>query len=255
MGDPRYQPGVLPFVHALREGTFHYDSLVELLVSILHSAPEGHVLSLGCGTCSIEARLAERGFRVRGIDLDPSALAVGRKVCAERSVEVELELGDAFSLALSEKFAAILVMYPEFPLEGLRAIAARHLASLREGGVFIATIFSSSVGGPSRAWFLDMLEVGKESVVCLSEYRRRDSWLRGKEVYLTCSRGGETQLLVDSTDLELETHPDESFAAAGPRWNLTGLEVERAIPLTQSPAGAPPPLCRETLVVWRKPCQ
>ncbi|MGH3745342.1 MAG: class I SAM-dependent methyltransferase [Mycobacteriales bacterium] len=43
------------------------------------AAPRAHILDAGCGTGRVAIRLAQRGFHVDGVDLDPSMLAVAQR--------------------------------------------------------------------------------------------------------------------------------------------------------------------------------
>ena len=53
-----------------------------------------HALEYGCGTGPGACYLAERGFQVTGIDLDPVAIALARREATARGLAVHYEIGD-----------------------------------------------------------------------------------------------------------------------------------------------------------------
>lgn len=68
----------------------------------------GSVLDIGCGTGEHAIHLAELGYRVRGVDLSPAAIAQARATAASRQVPVEFTVADALSLDMVECFDTIL---------------------------------------------------------------------------------------------------------------------------------------------------
>ncbi|MGB2875971.1 MAG: THUMP domain-containing class I SAM-dependent methyltransferase [Gaiellaceae bacterium] len=86
---------------ASRPGSLH-PPLARAL-SLLAGLWRGAVLMdpfCGSGTIPIEAKLACRELRVRGLDLDPEAVAAARRNAAAANVEVELAVADAADLAV-----------------------------------------------------------------------------------------------------------------------------------------------------------
>jgi SAM-dependent methyltransferase len=55
---------------------------------------KGRVLDLACGSGRAAVWLAERGYRVVGVDWQPEALALGRRLAASRRVSVAWRLSD-----------------------------------------------------------------------------------------------------------------------------------------------------------------
>ena len=69
----------------------------------------GSVLDIGCGTGENTMLLASRGLHVLGVDWATSAVEIARAKAAERSLEVEFDVGDALRLdALGRSFDTIL---------------------------------------------------------------------------------------------------------------------------------------------------
>jgi SAM-dependent methyltransferase len=91
-------------------------------------APSGvAVLDAGCGTGRVGQRLAELGYDVVGVDLDPEMIAVAR----ERAPHVEWRVGDLVTLDLGRTFDVVVCagnVVPFVPAavlpEALESIAA-----------------------------------------------------------------------------------------------------------------------------------
>lgn len=74
--------------------------------------PPARVLDAGCGTGRIAVRLAELGYDVVGLDVDPSMLAVA----AADAPELDWRLGDLVSFDLVECFDLVLLAGNILPL-------------------------------------------------------------------------------------------------------------------------------------------
>jgi SAM-dependent methyltransferase len=66
--------------------------------------PPASVLDVGCGTGSLALRLAERGYRVTGIDFSPAMIESAR--AKDRNGQVDWRTGDVTALALGLDFDA-----------------------------------------------------------------------------------------------------------------------------------------------------
>ncbi|MGN7456022.1 methyltransferase domain-containing protein [Paenibacillus pasadenensis] len=57
---------------------------------LLNSLPDGSsVLDVGCGTGRISVYLAERGYRVKGIDVSEGLLSVAREISKKRNLDID----------------------------------------------------------------------------------------------------------------------------------------------------------------------
>jgi 2-polyprenyl-3-methyl-5-hydroxy-6-metoxy-1,4-benzoquinol methylase len=68
------------------------------LPQLRFSSPHPTVLELGCGTGPGACFLAERGFRVKGIDLIPLAIEIAREQSAARGLEIRYQVMDVTQL-------------------------------------------------------------------------------------------------------------------------------------------------------------
>jgi SAM-dependent methyltransferase len=59
---------------------------------------EPRALEYGCGTGPGACYLAEHGFQVMGIDLNPTAIAIARREAAKRSLKIDYTIGDVCAL-------------------------------------------------------------------------------------------------------------------------------------------------------------
>lgn len=101
---------------------------VEGVVRLAGLRRGARVLDLCCGAGRHAALLAERGFRVTGLDIKPDLLAAAREAAARRGAELELVRGDARRPRWSRCFDAVLNLFTSF---GYFATESEDLALLR----------------------------------------------------------------------------------------------------------------------------
>ena len=86
--------------------------LEEVLPKLEFPAPKPMALEIGCGTGPGACFLAERGYRVRGIDIDPLAVEMAAEFAAERNLSIQYEVQDACNLpAGGEEYDLIVDSY------------------------------------------------------------------------------------------------------------------------------------------------
>jgi 2-polyprenyl-3-methyl-5-hydroxy-6-metoxy-1,4-benzoquinol methylase len=87
---------------------------VETIVELLELEPGSEILDCPCGHGRIANALAERGFRVTGIDSSEFFLDRAREAAAERGVEVEYVQGDMRALPWQGRFDALVNWFTSF---------------------------------------------------------------------------------------------------------------------------------------------
>jgi SAM-dependent methyltransferase len=98
--------------------------------------PPARVLDAGCGTGRVAIRLAEQGYAVVGVDIDPTMLREAR----DDAPELDWRVGDLAELDTGQLFDVVLVAGNTIPLlePGTLPGTARHLAAqLDEDGLLV----------------------------------------------------------------------------------------------------------------------
>lgn len=72
-----------------------YEPPDALFLSIAAGLDPGHALDIGCGAGGLVAALAERGWKVTGLDIAETAIEASRAVLEQRGVTAELEVANA----------------------------------------------------------------------------------------------------------------------------------------------------------------
>lgn len=106
---------------------------------ITRHAPQARtLLNLGCGTGRHDALLAQRGYRVAGVDLSEQMLKVARQ---QSEPGLEYHQGDARTIRLGQTFDVVTalfhVMSYQTSNEDLLAVLATAAAHLRPGGLLV----------------------------------------------------------------------------------------------------------------------
>jgi SAM-dependent methyltransferase len=119
--------------------------------------PVETVLDIACGTGPHLIRLAERGYRMSGLDLSPENIEFLRERAARKGLDVTLHVGDMTRFRLPKPVdAAICMQDSQGHLLTNEAILA-HLRSvrraLRTGGLYVFDRYMcSSWTEPARRW-------------------------------------------------------------------------------------------------------
>jgi len=116
----------------------------------LTAAADGPLLDVGAGTGRTSLDLARRGVEITALDVEEALLAeLARRARAER-LAVSTLLADARELAVSARFAAIIVPMQTIQLlggaRGRGRFLARVRAHLRPGGLFAAALADALEG-------------------------------------------------------------------------------------------------------------
>jgi SAM-dependent methyltransferase len=95
-------------------GDKDYDAECDLLEEVFRrfaGFPIRTVLDLGCGSGSHAIRLAQRGFKVVGVDRSPAMLAAAKAKAASHDLPISLHEGDIRRLDLQQQFDAVVMMF------------------------------------------------------------------------------------------------------------------------------------------------
>lgn len=148
------------------------------------------VLDLGCGTGRVSVRLARRGHRVTGIDLEPAFLEETARRAQAWKVELDTVAADARSFDLGRRFDLVLAPMQlvqlfhgsEERLDMLRAVAAH----LRPGGLFAAALMD-----------LDGEAMGHEYTPPGPDMRDVDGWVYSSQPVAVRPLEGGTAISLD----------------------------------------------------------
>jgi SAM-dependent methyltransferase len=104
--------------------------------------PSGDVLDVGCGYGRIAIPLAQRGYRVTGIDVSPQMLRAARREARARAVAITFDEGSMTALPYPDAaFDTCICLWSAFnellePDEQIQALREMH-GVLRRGGVAV----------------------------------------------------------------------------------------------------------------------
>lgn len=125
------------------------------LVAEVSDLPADRALDLACGEGRNAVWLAERGWRVTGVDYSSVAIAKARTRAAPLGDAVELVCADLLDYRPEPgAYDLVLVLYLQIPEEERRLVLSRAAAALAPAGTFLLvghdlTNLADGVGGPS----------------------------------------------------------------------------------------------------------
>lgn len=191
--------------------TQNTDFEVDFLVEELNLPSGARILDVGCGVGRHSVPLAQRGYRVTGLDLSAGMLAQARAAAEEAGVEVEWVQADASKFCLEPIFQAALCLCEgsfgllgagddpvEHPLSILRHIAA----SLVPGAPFVLNALNgmrkirqaTDEEIASGAWdpmlMVERMQVTYESLVGSKSLEIRERTFIPTEVMALCRWAG-----------------------------------------------------------------
>lgn len=149
-----YDPILLPIF-----GVYYASTIRRILDALAAEAPGREALDLGCGTGGVTVELAERGFRVRGIDHSAAMLELAERKVRERGAagNVELLTGDVRSLPFPDgEFDVVTCQGVLHHLTDLNAPVREISRVLRPGGLFYIAEPCEGSTPAHRAWMRAM---------------------------------------------------------------------------------------------------
>jgi SAM-dependent methyltransferase len=119
--------------------------------------PVRRVMDIACGTGPHLVRLAERGYRMTGLDLSPKNIAFLRERLVAKGLDAELIVGDMTDFRLPRPVDAAICMQDSQGHLLTNAQLLAHLRSvaraLRPGGLYVFDRYmASSWTNPARSW-------------------------------------------------------------------------------------------------------
>lgn len=123
------------------------------LVAEAEALEPGAALDLACGEGRNALWLAERGWRVAGIDFSPVAVEKARRIAERRGVAADFRVGDVLELDDAAAYDLVLVFYLQLPAEEMRRAVAAAARAVAPGGTFLlvghdARNLTEGWGGP-----------------------------------------------------------------------------------------------------------
>jgi SAM-dependent methyltransferase len=129
----------------------------ELLTAEVEGLAPGRALDLACGAGRNAVWLAQRGWRVTGVDFSDVALQAARDLAAASRVEVEWVEADAVTwIPPRRAFDLVTVLYLQLPPHDRRAALAHAADAVRPGGTLLVLghdllNLTEGWGGPTQA--------------------------------------------------------------------------------------------------------
>lgn len=124
------------------------------LVAEVGGETPGRALDLGCGEGRNAVWLAEQGWRVTAVDFSPVALSAGRRLAAERQVEVEWVEADLTRYHPEEGvFDLVAIFYVHLDAARRAELMRRAVVAVAPGGLVLVVghdldNLEGGVGGP-----------------------------------------------------------------------------------------------------------
>ena len=208
----------------------------------------GPVLDVGAGTGRTSLDLARHGFDVTALDVEEPLLAALDRRARAAGLRIPTLLADARELAVSSRWAAILVPMQTIQLlgaDGRRGFLAGVRAHLRPGGLFAAALAEALEGYDGTAMeppLPDMADI--DGTVWSSQPVALVPMATGtviERVRQVVTPAGERTVTEDRIHLDALPSEllEEECAAAG----LTPLEA-RYVPATEEHVGSTVVVCR-----------
>ena len=128
-----------------------------LFVAETQGLAAGRALDLACGQGRHALWLAERGWRVTGVDFSDVAIGQARCAAAERGLDVDFVAADLLTWRPeAAAFDLVFVLYLQLGRDELRTVLAHAAAAVAPGGVFLLVAhdernLAEGHGGPQDA--------------------------------------------------------------------------------------------------------
>lgn len=190
-------------LYAQRDAT-DANRLAELISGHIPVDQYPHLLDLACGRGRHSLNFANRGYRVTGVDLAPTAISRAKTKAAQAGVEIDFRVGD-MRIPLNETFDVVVNLFTSFGYFSDESENERPIAAM-----------ASMVRSAGHVW-IDFLNPGcvRSGLIPTDEgsipgwrYTIR-RWIEGgavhKEIHLIEDASGDEQIFTEYVQLlELE---------------------------------------------------
>ena len=135
-------------------GFAYGDAPNDFVRAVAHHIPDGPVLCLAEGEGRNAVFLAERGHRVRPVDLSQVGLDKAKRLATARGVEIEIEQADLATYEIAEgQWAGVVAIWAHVPVAVRQHMLHAAIAGLRSGGALVLEAYTPRqlgfrTGGP-----------------------------------------------------------------------------------------------------------
>jgi SAM-dependent methyltransferase len=150
---------------------------VDDLISLLKPEPYSHVLDLCCGVGRHSLELAQRGFKVTGVDLTEKYLDEAKKKSKKKGLKIEFVHEDMRKFVRPDSFDFVINMFTSFgyfeKLEDDKKVARNIYKSIKKGGKFLIDMTGKEILSRifrERDWY----EI--EGTLVLEERKLKEYW-------------------------------------------------------------------------------
>src|SRR5438105_7428900 len=119
---------------------------VQQTIQLLHPPPGASILDLCCGYGRHSIPLAQRGFKVTGIDISEKQIQHAHQVARKAQVELDLHVADARKLDFQAAFDVVLNMFTSFGFSQdereNKLVLHNIFRALKPGGKFLLDLWN-----------------------------------------------------------------------------------------------------------------
>jgi SAM-dependent methyltransferase len=135
-----------PYYHLLYKGRDEQEAQKSLdnLLLALDLPPGANIMDLACGKGRHSRHLAEKGFRVTGLDISESSISFARQFESENLEFFQHDMRKPFRVNYFDGILNMFTSFGYFKTDREHLLSLRNIAiNLRPGGVFLLDYFNS----------------------------------------------------------------------------------------------------------------
>jgi len=119
---------------------------VDFIVDILNPTKNAKILDLCCGLGRHSLRLAERGYKITGVDFSRKYLEIAKERAKKKNLNVDFIQGDMKAIKFRREFNAVINMFTSFGFfekdEENLMVLKNVLNALKPGGKFLIDVIN-----------------------------------------------------------------------------------------------------------------